>query len=326
MARLGAAALIAILMTPPTVGWAGLYVPGEEDLPLTAGRALSFDQFQALWTDQIRAGISLPNSPDSALRKRYQNSRDELRKKNPDRLSEEEVARLSGYHLRLNETAQAFDLLKQSSRRHPRSFLVHANLAQAALSRGELLESLNYQDIAISLMRGGVPGMKPEQVAWYQRCEMVLRDLLRKRLREQRDRKSNQVETVDAIFESRFVGASGEFEVGAIDEAERSKLPADALAVVQQLLFWSPHDNRLYWLLGELYNATGDTAAAQRIFNELVDARGFQPAELLDRRRRVNAALTPPPPDHRPIWIAAGLTGAIAITLFILKWTVVRRR
>src|SRR5207244_12411947 len=44
----------------------------------------------------------------------------------------------------------------------------------------------------------------------------------------------------------------------------RKKLPADDVAVVQQLAVWLPGDGRLLWLLAELADAHGDvrTAAA----------------------------------------------------------------
>ncbi len=70
----------------------------------------------------------------------------------------------------------------------------------------------------------------------------------------------------------KFLGESGQFEAGRIAAAEKAKLPPRALAIVQQLCVWLPDDQRLYWLLGELYNAQGDRAgilAAHQIFKEL---------------------------------------------------------
>jgi hypothetical protein len=110
--------------------------------------------------------------------------------------------------------------------------------------------------------------------------------LLRLRKRERRDKKesSDIVQPPDALFDDgkdpvRFVGEGGEFTAGRISSAESAKLPVRALAIVQQLLVWMPDDYRLYWLLGELYNAQKPTAkdkenesgirAAHQIFSEL---------------------------------------------------------
>jgi hypothetical protein len=83
----------------------------------------------------------------------------------------------------------------------------------------------------------------------------------------------------------RFVGESGQYEAGVLAARERSKLPADAIAIVQQLLLWLPEDTRLYWLLGELYNAAGDTDAARRILEDCVDNRRFEGHELRAHRQ-----------------------------------------
>jgi hypothetical protein len=66
--------------------------------------------------------------------------------------------------------------------------------------------------------------------------------------------------------------------------AEQAKLPKDAVLLVEQLLVWMPDDVRLYWLLGELYNARGDTGFALEIFSEIVNKGGRFPA-LREHRR-----------------------------------------
>src|SRR5207244_13551603 len=89
----------------------------------------------------------------------------------------------------------------------------------------------------------------------------------------------------------RFVGESGQYEAGKLAATERAKLPAEALAIVQQLVIWLPEDTRLYWLLGELYNASGDIAAAARIFDECVgNVRRFSAPDLRAHRLVVQEA------------------------------------
>jgi tetratricopeptide (TPR) repeat protein len=113
--------------------------------------------------------------------------------------------------------------------------------------------------------------------------------LLRLRLREQLAKKTSKalVQPPDALFDDgkdpptpvKFVDENGRFEAGRIANTEKAKLDRlrtehhpSALATVQQLCVWLPHDMRLYWLLGELYNAEGGEQgiqAAYQIFKEL---------------------------------------------------------
>ena len=70
---------------------------------------------------------------------------------------------------------------------------------------------------------------------------------------------------------------------------EKAKLPKYAIEIVQQLLVWLPEDARLYWLLGELYNAQGgpkNIHTARMIFDELAgyDGLGVRAAELAEHR------------------------------------------
>jgi hypothetical protein len=115
--------------------------------------------------------------------------------------------------------------------------------------------------------------------------------LLRLRMRERIAKKDSKylVQLPDALFDDgkdppspvRFLNEDGEFEAGTIAASEWAKLPRtapNALSIVQQLVVWMPEDLRLYWLLGELYNAQKNEAdktnragilAARQIFTEL---------------------------------------------------------
>jgi hypothetical protein len=65
----------------------------------------------------------------------------------------------------------------------------------------------------------------------------------------------------------------------------RDALPNEPFLLVAQLVYWLPHDNRLYWQLGEVLNADGQVPAAYDVMRELVDARGFSPRELREHRK-----------------------------------------
>jgi hypothetical protein len=74
---------------------------------------------------------------------------------------------------------------------------------------------------------------------------------------------------VPADFQpAQFSGRRLPWESGKIPPNERAKLPKDAVAVVQQLLVWTPEDARLIWLLAELLNAEGDTESAATVLSE----------------------------------------------------------
>jgi hypothetical protein len=147
-------------------------------------------------------------------------------------------------------------------------------------------------------------------------------------------------ENVDALFDDgknpptpvRFVGESGDFEPGKIAKAEKAKLdavrkfPSDPgpIDIVQQLLIWLPDDQRLFWLLGELYNAAADLtdvtlptdgeerrkilnksgddlAAAKFIFESLgKDAGGLRTKEFWSRRQILLNAPAPEPTSPTP--------------------------
>ena len=122
---------------------------------------------------------------------------------------------------------------------------------------------------------------KAEDFAWYAKCEKYHWQLLKlhyKELTKGPITFSKAMERLDGLFDAdapsgkpiRFVGDSGNFEPGKMAEAEKAKLPSDAIEVVEQLLIWMPDDLRLFWQLGELFNAKGDVESAKIIFNEFL--------------------------------------------------------
>jgi tetratricopeptide (TPR) repeat protein len=126
--------------------------------------------------------------------------------------------------------------------------------------------------------------------AWFAKCEKYQRQLVRLRLRELKTgplTMTEALEHLDPIFDDpgkpplRFVGESGNFEIGKMAAAEKAKLPPDAIEIVEQLLIWLPDDIRLTWQLGELLNAGGDRDGAKIVYQEILDkfaqaqSRGF---------------------------------------------------
>ncbi len=136
----------------------------------------------------------------------------------------------------------------------------------------------------------------PEELAWLKRFEEQYHlPFLFSRSRQPKSTGLEATEDVDPIFPYvkppksntepvRFVGESGQYEAGRIADHEKAKLPPDALAIVQQLLIWYPKDDRLLWLLGELYNANGEPEIAFEIFDRLTNASGYTPPLLREHR------------------------------------------
>jgi hypothetical protein len=132
-----------------------------------------------------------------------------------------------------------------------------------------------------------LPGVPEGLTGWYRRVEReYLLRLLRGRDRESRGGRRSAAPGLDPLFPIEFVGESGSYEAGTLAAAQKAKLPPDALAVAQQLVLWMPGDSRLFWLLGELYNATGDVETAADLFDQLKDSRRFD-SPLLDEHRRI---------------------------------------
>jgi tetratricopeptide (TPR) repeat protein len=264
---------------------AGIYIPGKSpEIVVMDGKAqaMPFDQFRLVFSNTVSVAAGKP----SELRSEYEKQRDQLLMKGLDQLDESEFATLSGSQIRLRQLNNALAVLQTARGKFPRSFLVQCHLAMVFHLLGQP-DAPGYELDAISLLPKKIPGMEAEQTDWAKRLERVFYNLEKARYREQKEKGPRAaLDTLDPIFPVTFVGESGQYEAGKIAAEEKKKLPDDAIAVVQQLLLWLPEDTRLYWLLGELYNADGNINAAATIFTECVDARRFQP-ELLREHRRV---------------------------------------
>src|SRR5205085_858010 len=87
-------------------------------------------------------------------------------------------------------------------------------------------------------------------------------------------------QTLDDLFGIRYAGDKGEYAPDTLAAAERAKLPADAVALAQQLALWLPADGRLLWQLGDLANAFGDVLTAASILDVCVTELSMGDPEL----------------------------------------------
>ena len=83
-------------------------------------------------------------------------------------------------------------------------------------------------------------------------------------------------------------------------DAERKKLPENAVAIVEQLALWLPGDARLLWQLGELANSHGDVRTAAAILEGCVTELTLGAPELRKHRAIYRAAADEQAkkPDH----------------------------
>lgn len=255
------------LIVAPTLSHAGLYYSGETiaELP-SKWRGFLLDQ-----RDLRFAGIAKPvGQPASPFRDEYLAARTKLEADAKKRaLTADELADLGALHVRLGESQKAIDVLRPAARANPEHFRLAANLGTAWQLAGDLEQAAIALEDAVRL---APPKLKDAEAAHLK--------LVRMRLKEPRD----AVNAVDDLFGVRYLGDAGKPEAGKLADAERKKLPANAVAIAQQLALWLPADGRLLWQLGELANAQGDVRTAAAVLDGCVTELGMGAADLRARR------------------------------------------
>lgn len=331
---------------------AGVYNTDEPPLGPTATvggvQPLPFSRFQATLADLRQLRVE---QPESTLRKHYLERRNELQAKaRAGRITDAERVNLSAYLIRLGQYDEAAEVLVPAAGREQRNFMVFANLATANQLAGHLSRAWDYLQQALDLWPREWPGLTTEQLTWYHEVEKYQRKLLRGRMQEARHQPAagamKQPDSVDPLFDVHFLGDGGRYEAGKLAADELKKLPADDLAIVQQLQLWMPDDTRLYWLYGELLNAHGDVDAAKKVLGECLWARRWTAPDLKAHHRVLAEAkpasgdaleLTPaarnepkPQPSAWPaaekLIVVGGLAGLVVGALAYLQLRQVRRR
>jgi hypothetical protein len=231
----------------------------------------------------------------------------ERQRKGVNSLSADELAGLTADLIRLNRNDEALGILQPLAREpHRGGFLAFTHLARAHAGRGGWLEAREQQRMAIRDSEFPISFAKltKTQLTWLRRVEReYYLPFLYHRAEESSGRRPADLrEELDVIFPSavppkrptepvRFVGEDGRYEAGRIAAAERKKLPPDALAIVQQLVFWHPQDTRLLWLLGELYNAERDVDTAAKILDKITFDLGYSNPIVIEHRRVLQSAV-----------------------------------
>lgn len=270
-------ALFTVLLLPCSAQ-AGLHYSGEQYAELPSRLRGFLIDHRALRAAAVERPGDLPLSP---LRDDYLAAAARLEKLARTRaLTADEAADLGAVHVRLGKPDKALAVLVPAARKNPDHFRLAANLGTAFQVSGDLDRAAEHLAEAVRLA--------PEK---FKAVEQYHLKLVRLRLKEGRA----AVTAVDDLFGVKFDGGPG-----AMSDAERKKLPDDAVAVVQQLALWLPADGRLLWQLGELANAHSDVRTAAAILDGCVTEFALAAPELRKRRPLFRAAADElaKKPDH----------------------------
>jgi tetratricopeptide (TPR) repeat protein len=269
---LGSAGALLLLLTMLPAAQAGLYTSEEKyaELP-SQWRGFLLDQ-RTLRNIAVKPASGKPASP---ARVHYLEAAQRLeRLAQGRRLTADEAAELGALYVRLGELEKAVGLLRPAFAANSKHFHLAANLATAWQLQGDLQQAELCLAQAVRL----APGK-------YQRAEEYHLKLVRLRLREPRGAGG-----LDDLFGVRYVADHGKYEPGQLAAAQRKKLPAGAVAVVQQLALWLPGDARLLWQLAELASVHGDVRTGAAILDGCVTQFGMGDAELRRHRQLARAA------------------------------------
>lgn len=264
------AVLFLFLFLLPAPARAGLHYSGEQFAELPSRLSGFLIDHRSLRAAGFERPGDLPASP---LRDDYLAAADRLEKLQKARaLTADEAADLGAVYVRLGKPDRAVTLLVPAARKSPDHFRLAANLGTAFQLSGDLDRAADALEDAVRL----APEKGRDAEKWHLR-------LVRLRLKERPA--ANAPTTLDDLFGVAYSG-----EPAKLADAEKKKLPADALAVVQQLALWLPADGRLLWQLGELANALGDVRTAAAVLDGCVTEFALNSPDLRRRRQLYRAA------------------------------------
>jgi hypothetical protein len=244
------------LLAVPTGSRAGLYYSGETPAELPAHWRGFLLDVRAL---RMVGVTPIAGAPLHLLREEYEGAATKLEEKAKKlALGADESADLGALYVRLGRSAKAVEVLRPAVRGHPDHFRLTANLGTAWQLQGDLPEAARVLQEAVKL---APPRWKPFEEA---HLKLV-------RLREREPKHTLKPDDL--------------FGVPNIGPEARKKLPADDVAIVQQLAVWLPGDGRLLWLLAELANAHGDVRTAAALMEGVVSEYAITPPAARELRK-----------------------------------------
>ena len=254
-------AALSLVFALPVLSQAGLHYSAESPAELPSqwrGFLLDHRALRNIGVPPV-AGAEL-----HLLREQYQEAASKLEATAKKQvLTADEAADLGALHVRLGRPGKAIEVLRKAQREQPNHFRIAANLGTAWQMQGDLNEASRSLQEAVKLAP-----------ARWKAFEEAHLKLVRLRVND-----AKQASSPDDLF-----------GILAIDPSTRKKLPADDLAIVQQLALWLPADGRLLWLLGELANAHGDVRTAAAIMEGVVTEFALTTPDARAKRKLYRAA------------------------------------
>jgi hypothetical protein len=247
--------------------------------PANAGLYYSDERIAELpsqWTGfliDLRSLRIMASPVASAGRSRYQDAARALESRRAS-LTASEVADLGATYIRLGEVPRALGLLREGQWRFPADFHIAANLGTAWQMAGDFGQAAAALERAVRLAPSAL-----------QPAEKLQLKLVRLRQSEMPG-----TQKLDPLFGVTFETDTGAYLPGRLSATARKAIPAEAIALVQQLALWLPGDGRLLWQLAELAAAQGDLAIAAGIMDGCVNEFGLKDPELRSRRQRMREA------------------------------------
>ncbi|MGL6073730.1 MAG: hypothetical protein ACRC8S_06170 [Fimbriiglobus sp.] len=207
--------------------------------------------------------------------------------------------------IRIGKTDESLNLLMPRTRDRSPDAVALLTLAHLHASRGEWSEARRVHDAAMldADLPTTWPGAKPELTKRLSEIEkQYYSRWLRLHEQEASQRTGLEDQDIFPLFAGvKFVDEKGQYTPGQMAASEKAKLPADAIAIVQLHLLWWPADNRMLWLLGELYAAQGKLREAEQVFDTCTWGRSMSNRRVLMAHRNiVRDAVAKLPPEQEP--------------------------
>ena len=288
-----------VLLVEPA--WASLYSP-EEPYAIPVANdgtpvAIAFDTYKVRLNSLglARSEPKLGEKTNAERQKLLDRIREQEKTVKPSPL---DAAALAADMLRVGQSDKALALLGPHTADRKPDYFVFSTLGHLHADRGEWADALRYHQEGQldTKMPASVKGLSKQQRDWWEKLDAEYlphfyqlrrnESDARKGLSPAERSKADETEDVLPLFPVRFVNDKGEYEPGTIAASEKAKLPPDAIAVVQQLLFWFPGEARLSWLLAELYAAQGNLKAAAELFTEATWGRQYGNRKVLMAHRQ----------------------------------------
>lgn len=250
-------AFVGLIACSPLAS-AGIFSPNEpcpfEISPDGTAKPLPLNVFKLYLNDRVAALQSAspdiqPGTTSSPTFKGLVRQRLAAAPKSPSRT---EMVGLSADLLRLGHHREVIELLKPTIQDRSLDYrlLAHLALAHAALGDWDLAVKRCNDALLDGEAPAELAGTKPEQLKWMLKID---RAYTRVWLRAAQRDANPQTKPTDPDVPLLFPEIA---------------MPADAVAIVQQMVLWAPLDANLLWLLGTVHLANGQAEAAFDILEQ----------------------------------------------------------